>query len=113
MSVTGSPIDTITLPTVPFCATPAWKSAVENADGMCQCASACGRKHTATQGKCDQYQGLNSQTLHLATDGKVYCPRCFGPVARALRHAADTAAAEANAALYAQDDLFALFGDQA
>jgi hypothetical protein len=111
VSVTGSPIDTIELPEIPFCATPAWLAAVQAADGLCQCAGACGKKHKATGGRCDQRQGLNGQTLHLAEDGSVYCPRCFNPVARNLRQAADAEAAEANAARYAQDDLFALLGD--
>lgn len=111
MSVADSPIDTVTLPETPFCATPAWLAAVEAAAGVCQCAGECGKKHRATGGHCDQRQGTWGENLHLAEDGKVYCPRCFAGVARALRQAADAGAAEANAALYAQDDLLALLGE--
>lgn len=109
--MTGSPIDTIALPEIPFCATLAWLAAVEAAAGLCQCTGGCGRKHTATQGKCDQYQGLNGLTLHLAEDGNVYCPRCFAPIDRAAKQAASATAAVRNAERYAQEDLFALLGD--
>jgi hypothetical protein len=96
------------IPGQPFGATPAWRAAVRAADGLCQCAGSCGRKHTASAGHCDQYQGLNEQILHLATDGRVYCPRCFAPIARSLaQHAADARAGAAQAQ-YAQGDLFAL-----
>ncbi len=106
-----SPNDTATAPAVPFWATAAWLAAVQAAAWLCQCAGACGRKHRATGGACDQRQGLNGTNLHLAEDGKVYCPKCFADIAKALRQAADAEAAEADAARYAQDDLFALLGE--
>ncbi len=96
----------------PIWATSVWRAAVQAAHGMCQCAGACGRKHAASGGHCDQYQGLNGLSLNLAANGEVYCPRCFAAIARAL--AQDTAAAKARAAAerYAQDDLLALVDDQ-
>ena len=78
---------------------------------MCQCSGACGRKHAVTGGHCDQYQGLNDLDLQLSTDGQVYRPRCFAPIARSLAQAAAEAKASANAEQYAQDDLFAPLGD--
>jgi len=104
--VTASP------PAVPLWATAAWLAAVQAAHGLCQCAGACGRKHRASGYRCDQYQDLNGTNLHLAQDGKVYCPKCFADIAKALRQQADAEATEASAARYAQDDLFALLGDQ-
>jgi hypothetical protein len=109
----GSPIDTLTLPAEPLCATATWRAAVKAAGGLCQCAGACGRKHTATKGACDQYQGLNDLNLHLAEDGEVYCPRCFGPIMRAFAKAAAEVKARAAADRYAQGDLFSLFGGEA
>ena len=106
-----SPKDTGTAPALPLWATAAWLAAAQAAEWLCQCASACGRKHRATGYHCDQYQGLNGMNLHLAEDGKVYCPKCFADIAKALSQAADAEAAEANAACYAQDDLFALLGE--
>jgi hypothetical protein len=113
VSVTGSPIDTIALPELPFCATLAWLAAVQAAGGLCGCEGACGKRHKATSGRCDQRQGLAGVTLHLAEDGKVYCPRCFAPIDRAAKQAAAATAERANAQRYAQDDLLALLGDQA
>jgi hypothetical protein len=55
VGVTGCPIDTITLPEIPFCATPARLAAVEVAGGPWQHAGACGKKHKATSGRCDQH----------------------------------------------------------
>ena len=95
----------------PIWATPMWRAAVKAAHGLCQCAGACGRKHAASGGHCDQYQGLNDLNLYLAEDGQAYCPRCFAAIARALAQAAAEAKARANAARYAQDDLFATLGD--
>jgi len=71
----NSPIDTVTLPTVPLCATPAWTAAVAAAGGQCTCQG-CAKNHRATGGRCGNRQGLNGVRLHLAADGKVYCRPC-------------------------------------
>jgi len=105
------PADALATMREPIWATPAWRGAVKAAAWVCQCAGACGRKHAATGGHCDQYQGRNDLDLQLATDGQVYCPRCFAAVARALAQAAAETKARAAAAQYAQDDLFAALGD--
>ena len=97
----------------PIWATLAWRAAVKAALGLCQCSGACGRKHAASGGHCDQRQGLGDLDLQLATDGRVYCPRCFAAIARALVQAAAEARARAAAAQYAQEDLFATLGQQA
>jgi len=96
----------------PVWATPVWRAAVHAAHGMCQCAGLCGRKHAASGGQCDQYQGLNGLNLSLTEDGQVYCPRCFTAIARAFAQAAATAKASAAAERYPQDDLLALLDDQ-
>ena len=98
--MTGSPIDTVTLPTVPLCATPAWTAAVTAAGGQCACEG-CGKTHRATGGRCGNRQGLYGVRLHLAPDGKVYCGPCF-PHHTAL---ADTAVPAGE-----QGDLLALLG---
>lgn len=92
----------------PLWATPTWRAAVQAADALCQCAGACGRKHAATGGHCDQYQGLNDLDLQLAEDGRVYCPRCFAAIARALTHAAAEVRARAAAERYTSGDLLSL-----
>jgi hypothetical protein len=71
-----SPIDTITLPTTPLCATPTWLAAVEAAGGLCQCTG-CAKTHKPTAGRCGQRQGLNGARLHLTGGGAVYCAACF------------------------------------
>ena len=94
--------------TVPIFATPAWIRAVTAADGLCQCAGQCGRKHahTSTPGKCDARQGAPGVMLHLTEDGAVYCANCFGSITRAAKQSAALAAAAAAGA--DQLDLFAL-----
>lgn len=39
---------------IPIFATAAWIAAVTACGGVCQCAGQCGRKHTATRGRCDR-----------------------------------------------------------
>lgn len=81
--MTASPIDTVTPPAVPLCATPTWTAAVAAAGNQCQCES-CARTHRATGGRCGNRHGLNGVRLHLAADGKVYCRPCaphHGPTA--------------------------------
>lgn len=92
----------------PIWATPTWRAAVQAADGLCQCAGACGRKHAATGGHCDQRQGLNDLNLLLAENGEVYCPRCFTAIVRALAQAAAEARARAAAERYVPGDLLSL-----
>lgn len=103
-------LDTLKLPDEPFCATAAWRAAIEKFHGLCQCSGQCGRKHAATKGRCDQYQGLAGVNLQLSEDGAVYCPRCFGPIDRTRKRAASDAAAARNAERFAQEDLFTLLG---
>jgi hypothetical protein len=93
--------------TVPIFATPAWIRAVTAADGLCQCARQCGRKHTrtATPGKCDARQGAPGVMLHLTEAGAVYCPNCFAGIERAAKQSAAVAAAASDAD---QLDIFAL-----
>lgn len=67
---------------VPIFATPAWIAAVTACGGECQCTGQCGRKHTASKGRCDREQGKNGITLHLTRLGAVCCPRCHDGVAR-------------------------------
>ncbi len=95
-------------PSEPIWATPTWRAAVKAALWVCQCAGACGRKHAATGGHCDQRQGLNDLDLQLAEDGEVYCPRCFASIARALTVAAAEARARAAIEQYAPGDLLSL-----
>lgn len=93
----------------PIWATPTWRAAVQAAGGLCQCVGACGRKHAASGGHCDQRQDLNDLDLQLAENGEVYCPRCFAPIARALTVAAAEARARAAAERYTPGDLLSLF----
>lgn len=110
--MTNSPIDTVTLPTTPFSATPAWKAAAQAAGYQCECAGACGRSHRAHPGqRCPNKQGEAGTRLHLH-EGAVYCARCFDPITRAARKQAEQQAREAAAERYAQDDLLALLSDQ-
>lgn len=92
----------------PVWATPTWRAAVKAALWVCQCSGACGRKHAASGGHCDQYQGLSDLDLQLAENGEVYCPRCFAPIARALTLAAAEARARAAAERYTPGDLLSL-----
>ncbi|HEV2343465.1 MAG TPA: hypothetical protein VGS97_05175 [Actinocrinis sp.] len=96
--MTDTPIDTVTLPTVPLSATNSWKAAVAAAAGQCQCTG-CGKTHRATGGRCGNHQGRNGTRLHLATDGNAYCGPC-------LPHHSTTPARAAPA--IGQGDLLAL-----
>jgi len=92
--------------TIPIFATPAWIAAVTAANGACQCAGQCGRKHTRTRTKvavqCSARQGANGVTLHLTEAGGVYCPRCHDDIARAAARIAPAPDVD-------QLDIFALF----
>jgi hypothetical protein len=94
---------------VPIFATPAWIRAVTAADGLCQCAGQCGRKHTRTRTEtavqCTARQGEPGVMLHLTGAGQVYCLRCLTSIERAAKQAAVLAA---DAADTDQLDLFAL-----
>ncbi len=94
---------------VPVFAAPAWIRAVAAADGLCQCAGACGRKHTRTRTEtavqCTARQGAPGVMLHLTESGQVYCLRCLVSIERAAKQAAALAEDMADTG---QLDLFAL-----
>ncbi len=107
--MSADPFATVTVPAAPLAATAAWHAAVDAAGGQCSCTGACGRSHRAFPAhRCPHRLAANGSRLLLAGDGRVYCPRCFDPIARASRRAAQERAAAASAARYAQDDLLSL-----
>jgi hypothetical protein len=91
----------------PLFATPAWRAAVEAAEGHCQCHGACGRKHPDGQGACIARHDVAGARLYLTEDGRVYCKPCFDSIAGLARVLQSRVTAETNAEKFPQDALLA------
>lgn len=110
--MTNSPIDTVTLLTLLFNATPAWLAGANAAGYQCRCTRACGKSHRAhAEQRCPVKSRATREPACTCTTALCTAPAASTRSPRP-RKQADAQAQQAIAARYAQDDLLSLLADQ-